>query len=341
MPRLFRPLASLLTPVAAIGLVLAAPAHATATFTMTRTPYATDRFATAAALADVSFTGDAGFAGTVVVVNGDDPVDGLAAAGLAGTLAPILYTRRNEMPQVTLLELQKLRLQEVVVIGGANAISEEQVALFGDSATRIAGPDRYATAAGVAQAWLPRDGTRTTAVIARGDNYADALAASAYSARERVPILLTEPGNLPDVTVTALRYFGITDVTVVGGTAAVSTSVTDQLTGFGVAVRRVSGQNRFATARAVADDPVMGVGTSATQVVLVNGDRFVDALPASVAAARRGAPVLLAPNGDLGPEATGWLQSQQATLETGLAVGGTGVLPESVLTQARAAAGAP
>jgi putative cell wall-binding protein len=58
---------------------------------------------------------------------------------------------------------------------------------------RISGADRYKTAVAISQkGWEKAD----YAVLARGDNFADALCAGPLAYKYGGPILLTEPGKL-------------------------------------------------------------------------------------------------------------------------------------------------
>jgi putative cell wall-binding protein len=66
---------------------------------------------------------------------------------------------------------------------------------------RLSGLDRYATASATAEYTY---GTATKAIIASGDNYADALTGSALSGAIASPLLLTAKDALPAVTAAAL-----------------------------------------------------------------------------------------------------------------------------------------
>ncbi|MGI6366724.1 MAG: cell wall-binding repeat-containing protein [Bacillota bacterium] len=66
-----------------------------------------------------------------------------------------------------------------------------------DPVTRISGSDRYATAVEVSKSgWS----SASVVVLARGDDYADALAGVPLAYRLGAPILLVEPNRLPSVT---------------------------------------------------------------------------------------------------------------------------------------------
>lgn len=141
---------------------------------------------------------------------------------------------------------------------------------------QLSGPDRYATAAVVANRFFPdADG----AYYASGEGYADALGGGAAAAHRGWPLLLTAKHNLPGATPT----LGAERI-VLGGPAAVSEAVRSQLD-----ARRVAGYDRYATAAAIARDAF----DSASVAYLATGLNFPDALAGAPAAARDNAPLLL------------------------------------------------
>jgi putative cell wall-binding protein len=169
---------------------------------------------------------------------------------------------------------------------------------------RIQGSDRFATAAQIAREQFT-DLAGDTVVIARGDNFPDALAASYLAGRNDVPILLTNPADVPNETVQALKYHGVTNVVLVGGTSAISTGVAAFLDAlptynFGsntanaatLSVTRVGGADRYATAKDVAEFPGLALTSTANSglaatcgplkktAIVASGENFPDALAA-------------------------------------------------------------
>jgi hypothetical protein len=86
------------------------------------------------------------------------------------------------------------------------------------AARRIAGADRYATAAALA---LDGGATAPEAVVATGTSFPDALAAAPLVAARRGALLLSEAPCAPTPTVDAMRALGWPDVTIVGGAGVV------------------------------------------------------------------------------------------------------------------------
>jgi hypothetical protein len=90
--------------------------------------------------------------------------------------------------------------------------------------SRIAGPNRYATAALVSQHAYPKGAN--VVYVASGESFADALAAGSCSDG---PILLTRKDRLPTETADEIRRLRAKRVLVIGGPSAVSETVLAEL----------------------------------------------------------------------------------------------------------------
>jgi len=156
---------------------------------------------------------------------------------------------------------------------------------------RLAGNDRYATAAAVSRATFPTGAP--VAYVASGTAWPDALAAGPAAARRRGPVLLTDPTALPGATATELARLRPAEVIVLGGSLAVADTVVGSLAPLvTTAVRRLAGPDRYGTALAVSTDTHAG---PVPVVHVVGGLGFADALSAGPAAGMAGGPVLLVP----------------------------------------------
>jgi putative cell wall-binding protein len=146
---------------------------------------------------------------------------------------------------------------------------------------RLAGADRFDTAATVARSTFA---TASEAYLARGDgatSFADALAAGFMAGVKGVPILLSTHGDVPDTTIGALRALGVRTVHVLGGDDALSPQVDAELRGAGFTVERIVGADRFETAASIARAGAGSLGTDAAGrrvAVLSSGRSFPDAL---------------------------------------------------------------
>jgi putative cell wall-binding protein len=155
---------------------------------------------------------------------------------------------------------------------------------------RLAGADRWGTAIAASQVEFPTTGSAGAVVLARSDNYPDALVGTALAAARHAPLLFASGGALTPATVTEIQRVipaGGT-VYVLGGLAAIPASVATTLTGLGFTVVRYAGADRYATALLVAD----ALGDPST-VLLATGINFPDALAAGPAAAHVSGVVLL------------------------------------------------
>jgi putative cell wall-binding protein len=284
-----------------------------------------DRYATAAAISSETFPTTAD---TVYIATGENFPDALASAPLiAADPGPVLLVRKGSIPAATSIEIARLGPDRIVVLGGPAAVSDGVVATLGNYAptSRIAGADRYITAADMAKVAYPT--TAHTVYIAVGTSFADALVAGPAAVAQDAPVLLVQSNAIPMPTRNALNRLKPTKIVVVGGGSSVSSSVVSALASFTTgSVVSIAGSDRYGTSALVAEDAFpAGSGT----VYLASGLDFPDALAAGAAAALSGSPVLLVqpsslPNSvavalaDLGPDIV-------------VVLGGTAAIGDSVI----------
>lgn len=180
----------------------------------------------------------------------------------------------------------------------------------GPSVGRIAGPDRFMTGvyASVTQ-W--RAGQAGAVVLARGDNYPDALSGVPLAAHRHGPLLLTSTTYLdPTVSAEIRRVLGpdtTKTVYILGGTGAVNGDVEKAVRALGYKVVRYGGADRFATALQVAQS----FGPT-KHVVVATGQNFPDALSAGPLGAVEDAPVVLSQDRDLDPATAAFIKAHAA-----------------------------
>lgn len=229
-----------------------------------------DRYATAAAVAAHWDTAD-----TVFLATGLAFPDAVTAGPIAGLHeAPMLLTHPDWMPAATRDALARLSPTRVVLLGGAGAIGagiEAELRSHYGEVVRLAGPDRYATAATVAT-WHFADGVDTV-YVATGLGYHDALLAGPAALRDNAALLLVSTDDVPEPTRTALEVLRPTRIVVVGGTGVISPAVTDHLEHF-APVERVAGASLEETAAAMAET------APGSHVFVATRDGFADALAA-------------------------------------------------------------
>lgn len=255
--------------------------------------YGADRYETAATASRAAFAS----ASTVVIASGETYPDALSASGLAGALdAPLLLTGRDSLPAATLREIKRLGATKAVLVGGATVIGSgvrAALASAGLSVQPVSGADRYATASAVA-AKVASIRSVDTAVLVRGDSFADSLSVSALAAARKLPVLLTKPDALPGATATELRSLGVNRVLIGGGDAAVSASVSDAVDAMtGVNVTRVAGDDRYDTSARLAAYAVAQGWVAPARVGVSSGVSYPDALSGGVATGIEGGALVL------------------------------------------------
>lgn len=160
-----------------------------------------------------------------------------------------------------------------------------QINSFPSGNTRIAGPDRYATAVAASQQFAPGV---PVVFVANGTNFPDALSAASAAAKLGGPLLLTSPTSLPTVVANELDRLNPLEIYVVGGTGVVSDAVVAEISTYGP-VERLGGSNRYETCLKI----VRKVFTTAPLVVIATGRNFPDALAATGLAGSKSSPVII------------------------------------------------
>lgn len=167
---------------------------------------------------------------------------------------------------------------------------------------RIYGPDRQATGAAASRRAFASAGH---VVIARSDDYADALAGASLAANLSAPLLVTTKERLSADVAAEVRRLGARTATLLGDATALSLQVEIDLRANGIVeIQRIAGPSRYDTAAqaAVSFDvgypAILALGWGGPA-----GDGWADAVAASSLAAAFSGPILLTERGRL-PEAT-------------------------------------
>jgi len=165
-------------------------------------------------------------------------------------------------------------------------------------------------------------------VIARADDYADALAAASLS--DGGPVLLSDRDRLSDAAAAQLDRLQPDLVTLMGGEAALSSQVEEDVEARGFTTRRVAGGDRYQTAATAS-----GLLPATDLALLASGQQFPDALALAPLAAADQAPLLLASKDAL-PAATREALREGAVARV-LVAGGPAVISDTVLVEVAAA----
>ena len=212
----------------------------------------------------------------------------------------MLLTTQAFLPAPTRAYLDPCREHpkaKVIILGGQAAVSiavEEDLRDMGFRVDRIAGVDRYETAHRVARLFAPDE--LSTVYLASGKNYADAVAA-APSVRRESPLILTARDSLHAQARQFLTAEGrsIDEVVILGGKAAISETVENEIRSLDLATRRIAGADRYETAALIARESLALAGCHPVRdVAVARGTSPYGGLAAS---ALRGPcqPLLLAP----------------------------------------------
>lgn len=269
-----------------------------------------------------------GASAAVIASSGAFP-DALAAAPLATALdGPLLLVDRRSGPAV-LEEVARLGADEAVIVGAVDGVTElvgAELRAAGVEVRRIAGEDRFDTAALVAREVGAPDGE---VAIATGAIFADALSFGPVAATHGIPILLTGSAALPRDTEEALADLDAERAIVLGGTDAVSEAVAAELPD----PVRVAGDDRYATSVAIAGLAVER-GADLATVYAATGRDYPDALAAGPVAAGTGGLLVLVDGADAVDTADvvyGFLADRLGDIEDVVAFGGGLAIDEDVV----------
>jgi putative cell wall-binding protein len=245
---------------------------------------------------------------TVIVATGENFPDALAATGLAGVKgAPVVLTAPDALSSQARAVITSLAPDAIYIVGGTSAVSSGVEASLKSLVTdpakviRASGASRNATALDIyakgGGAW------GTTAIIACGTSFADALSISPYAYAEKAPVFLASPltGLDTETTATLKDAIGsgaITHLIIVGGTAAVPDTVKVQLGYLSTDIStftRLGGANRYETSAIIAAHiERASASLGFHRIAVATGANFPDALAGGAFAGKLGTVLLLA-----------------------------------------------
>lgn len=200
------------------------------------------------------------------------------------------------------------------------------------SVTRIDGGagGRIGTADELARQQFP---SAENVVLVYGYNYADAVSATPLAKQLKAPILLTAGGSqLESEVQSTIKDLGAKKIYIIGGTGVVSSSIETSLRA-NYSVERVEGaadKTRMGTNAAVAKKVLAMSGQKTA--MLVYGYNYPDALSVAAISAQKGYPVLFSDKTGVSP-----VVKEVADGLSIKAVGGDGVLPNSVVSSVKGA----
>lgn len=249
-----------------------------------------DRYATAVSISEKY---DAGVP-VLYIATGSNYPDALSAAPAAAAQGgPLLLTTPALLPNNVRAEIVRLSPSLIVVVGGESAVSPDvyrQLGALAPAIRRDSGADRYETSRTISQRAFPSGAS--SAFVATGTNFPDALSAAGAAASNGSPVILLNGSSREVDTFTRafLVGLGVTRVTIAGGPAVVSPEIEAALR-VEFAVNRLAGGDRFETSSAIN----RGSFFAAPTVYFAVGSGFADALAGAALAGRDNAALYVVP----------------------------------------------
>lgn len=220
----------------------------------------------------------------------------------------LVFLTENPLNEESLALIKELESEDLMIIHDGSKFHE-----------RLAGKSRFETAVEISRSgWFETD----TVILANGLNFPDALAGGPLAYALNAPILLTRPETLHAATQEEILRLGARKVVILGGTAAVSDKVANQLKALDIKVDRISGADRYETAKKIADR----LGSQHDEVIVTSGKNFPDALAIAPYAAMNEVPILLV-SSDKVPDSTKTILSQAKST---IVVGGNAAVNKSL-----------
>ncbi len=189
---------------------------------------------------------------------------------------------------------------------------------------RLAGENADQTATAISEAGFE---SSETAILARMDDFADALGASGLAGTLNCPILLTGSSELSEAAAKEMERLGVKQVYIIGGTGALFEQIDDDLNDLGIESTRVWGEYAWDTSLACAK-AIEGLGGNEnSEAIIAMSSNFQDALSISSYAYQYQVPLILQTDEtELTSDAIKFINDTDGTIYV---PGGTGAVPES------------
>lgn len=168
---------------------------------------------------------------TLEIASGENYADALSLNNAAEKdKAPILLVRVNAIDKSVEDVIKSSKASLINIAGGEKSVSESTKVnvkkISNATVNRIGGADRYETSILLAK----YSGAKEVVVVASGENFADALVAAPFSAKQKGAILLTNKDKLGQKTEQFIKDTKFNKSYVIGGEKSVSEDVITQLT---------------------------------------------------------------------------------------------------------------
>lgn len=187
-----------------------------------------DRYKTSAQIAAKLIDGKTT---TLEIASGENYADALSLNNAAEKdKAPILLVRVNAIDKSVEDVIKSSKASLINIAGGEKSVSESTKAnikkISNATVNRMGGADRYETSILLAK----YSGAKKVVVVTSGENFADALIAAPFSAKQNGAILLTNKDKLGQNAEQFIKDTKFNKSYVIGGEKSVSEDVINQLT---------------------------------------------------------------------------------------------------------------
>lgn len=295
-----------------------------------------DSYETAAIVATSNWTS----AKDVVLVCGEGYADAVSASVLAKQLnAPILLTPSGSLNTNAKTALDKLKPQNIYIIGGNASISQgvrDDLRGSNYNLVELSGKNRYETNIAVANQLVKLGVKADNVILVSGQGFSDVLSATPVAAAKGQILLL---GNNNSDTMDQVLDFiksNNSKVTVIGTSYAINDDTYKALG----AVKRVSGgADRFETNLNVLDAFKDDLNIDKLYVANASGDRYADALIASSLAGKWSVPLVLVDDetGSSTVKAVNYIRNKISTSTDLNVIGGVSAVSDTIVSQLNSA----
>lgn len=158
---------------------------------------------------------------SLILASGEKFPDALATSSILDQ-AGLLLTKSGQLPSEVQAAIEALNHDSFLIVGGENSVQEDLASAIANqfqyaSHTRISGNNRYETSAKIGDRLVS-----STVILASGENFPDALAASTLAQKIEVPILLVSKDKIDQSVIDYFKNHNIKKVLVVGGQLSIS-----------------------------------------------------------------------------------------------------------------------
>lgn len=158
---------------------------------------------------------------SLILASGEKFPDALATSSILDQ-AGLLLTKSGQLPSEVQAAIEALNHDSFLIVGGENSVQEGLASGIANqfqyaSHTRISGNNRYETSAKIGDRLVS-----STVILASGENFPDALAASTLAQKIEAPILLVSNDKIDQSVIDYFKNHNIKKVLVVGGQLSIS-----------------------------------------------------------------------------------------------------------------------